>query len=968
MQPFYPRTMVLDPDVPLLLSSDPDYSSSSETFCDGPGGLAISHRELSDNEGQPPIVPIIPSLNKKPVKDAPRSDGDHFKCNTFAELQERMDCIYGRTEGKAIRAATTRAQTGTLNSTEPPSPHKSARKSSDGFLERTTVCMNKPDQEHLRFSLAVSFMDASSSTNEKKLSATLCQSCGMKPIAAYPQDSEVVLQEKHHLKEGVPKLLASPSSPRPSRAAAQPEQVVSWTPPPGMSHQVLRQGQQVSSLPTERVPGVVEVSSLQPTALGNCSDRSFLRTTVTFQQSIDLNGEDELVFTVVEELPCGHIKDNSHPSNLISFNTDCSLQASSSSSQPVSIIGCINDEYDVYTAKQGTVGSAADEATDCQEIMFSQYGHMQSVVSPAKSEGNPLTNRDNNIVTENPSLLTSQRLFLKQYSVMSSLDNSSCYSESDRSHTSSNHPADTKCPPSQSHSLNTSGLAHIPPPAARPIEPQKTKPTLSATVGCRQDSDPREVEYLSASKPPRDGMSVSSKRHSVSQPPKASSLSQRVIDSCERTSSWRQYTLIKLPRLTQGAETLGTVSSQQSSRSKWGPVGTLVKGTLKFSSIGKKSNGEKSIMSSKSGNFCPSLAQLVTQSIQGPTTTNQSKSAFKTSHNTERSTISEEEFNIRIQADSFTHRVSSVKTECSSAKTSSSLKSRRVKAEPYRNYRSRFSLKRCDSQMLSGTRPELLRENHGATLKVNIRSAPRHKAPSFTAASASQYSPGATTVKVLGRVKGHSSRVPPSDGSNVRTLSTCSTKSQSSSPKPVDVTRQNPGLVSAGQSLLGTGAKMGRGRAANSKVSELAAVSQREQQSRVPGVTGNDATESRKCSVSRSPINTLLPSPYSKITAPRRPQRHSSDNSSILSGEKLPTMGHTALFHHSGGSSGYESIIRDGETTGSTSSAHDSMSETGESSSLKSKVSKSPNKRGNGGWAAKNRKTQINSSKLIFQV
>ncbi|CAL8244462.1 unnamed protein product [Lota lota] len=75
-----------------------------------------------------------------------------------------------------------------------------------------------------------------------------------------------------------------------------------------------------------------------------------------------------------------------------------------------------------------------------------------------------------------------------------------------------------------------------------------------------------------------------------------------------------------------------------------------------------------------------------------------------------------------------------------------------------------------------------------------------------------------------------------------------------------------------------------------------------------------------------------LPSPYSKITAPRKPQRcssgHASDNSSVLSGELPPAMGKTALFYHSGGSSGYESMLRDSsENTGSNSSAQDSVSE-----------------------------------------
>ncbi|KAG7279943.1 hypothetical protein CRUP_009918 [Coryphaenoides rupestris] len=92
-----------------------------------------------------------------------------------------------------------------------------------------------------------------------------------------------------------------------------------------------------------------------------------------------------------------------------------------------------------------------------------------------------------------------------------------------------------------------------------------------------------------------------------------------------------------------------------------------------------------------------------------------------------------------------------------------------------------------------------------------------------------------------------------------------------------------------------------------------------------------------------------LPSPYSKITAPRKPHRcssgHASDNSSVLSGELPPAMGKTALFYHSGGSSGYESMLRDSsENTGSNSSAQDSLSEhssaTTTSSRRSSKTSK----------------------------
>lgn len=138
-------------------------------------------------------------------------------------------------------------------------------------------------------------------------------------------------------------------------------------------------------------------------------------------------------------------------------------------------------------------------------------------------------------------------------------------------------------------------------------------------------------------------------------------------------------------------------------------------------------------------------------------------------------------------------------------------------------------------------------------------------------------------------------------------------------------------------------------RAANSRVSELAVGSSKKHLRGSDPADGNSDTRSTSSEI---PPTAPLPSPYSKITAPRRPQRyssgHGSDNSSVLSGELPPAMGRTALFYHSGGSSGYESMIRDSETTGSASSAHDSMSESGVSTSSRTKASKSPKKRANG--------------------
>ncbi|XP_017274240.1 kinesin-like protein KIF26B isoform X2 [Kryptolebias marmoratus] len=110
------------------------------------------------------------------------------------------------------------------------------------------------------------------------------------------------------------------------------------------------------------------------------------------------------------------------------------------------------------------------------------------------------------------------------------------------------------------------------------------------------------------------------------------------------------------------------------------------------------------------------------------------------------------------------------------------------------------------------------------------------------------------------------------------------------------------------------------------------------------GGAGGDSGGEEKAAVVQT-----LPSPYSKITAPRKPHRcssgHASDNSSVLSGELPPAMGKTALFYHSGGSSGYESMLRDSsENTGSTSSAQDSLSEHSSATTSSRRSSKSSKK------------------------
>uniref|UniRef100_A0A3Q2U386 Kinesin family member 26A n=1 Tax=Fundulus heteroclitus TaxID=8078 RepID=A0A3Q2U386_FUNHE len=955
IQPFYPRIVALDPDIPPLRSSDPDYSSSSEQSCDtviyvGPGGTAISDRELSDNEGPPSFVPIIPSLNKKRTKDSPRSDGDHFKCNTFAELQERLDCIDG-SEAPDVLSTESKAAQPVKNQAGPESDKNS-------FLNLTG-----PDLRDCMLPSPGTPLDSSKrmSADGEKLTGPLIQPCVVGSSNPYSSDPEPVVREK--VRGSVTKSSLPQPLPQIPMTASESGEALCRTPPVGMSYQAPRQSP--------------PLDGFRAALLGRCLDRDFLRTTITLQQPVELNGEDELVFTVIEDLPLGLVPDNGRPSNLLSFNPECSLQALAAGSHPVSIISSINDEYDAYTTQHGATGP------DCHASVGSKPADGEDSTSASK-----LLLRDESTA----SILTSPSVFHRQpflqHGLKSSLNDSGvCFSELDSDPATPNKPSFTrvssfpdsaKATPKGSSKvraniLSTPASAQSPYHTQHSSLPRKTRATSSAPEGSgRQEGiredfllqgsnfvDPTEVDFLSASKQTRSGSaSISPKRsggnsNSVPRPPKAqgSSMAQRVVDGCEKSTGRRGDTLIKLPRLTRGATTLGTVSNPQTSEIKWGQEAACVTGTLRFSSLGKKSNGQKSstISKSGSGNISPPTP-LVRQSSQEQKT--KSPSALKTSSDGgklafPKSSASEEEFTIR-------HRI-----DHGSARTSSSLKTRGAKADSDRYYGSLRSLERCDSSASTLLKPDVFRDSNGAgtasSCKSN-RAVPRLGLPPLNVPSSSQTSAAFLStasklgqVRVLGNV-----RAAGSGGTKVRTLSTGSSKSPSSSPNAAG---QNTSLPPTGRSPArpGNGAKTGRGtimgtkqvisRAANSRVSELAAG--RKQLSRAAGESDN--TDS-----GTSSLNTPLPSPYSKITAPRRPQRyssgHGSDNSSVLSGELPPAMGRTALFYHSGGSSGYESMIRDSETTGSTSSAHDSMSESGGSLSNRGRVSKSPKKRGNGGF------------------
>uniref|UniRef100_A0A671NGE4 Kinesin-like protein KIF26A n=1 Tax=Sinocyclocheilus anshuiensis TaxID=1608454 RepID=A0A671NGE4_9TELE len=692
-RPFYPRTVALDPDHPAMLSSDPDYSSSSEHSCDtviyvGPGGTPISDRELSDNEGPPAFVPIIPSLNKKRVKEGPKSDGDHLKCNTFAELQERLECIDGSESTSIFTSEGKGQQTASKSEVE---------KASEGasVSNRTAKCsLQKP--AHMQHGAA------------SEINTTL------------RQDSEPVVREKVFIRGPIQKPNASSSLQNISKTSVLNTEcgLATRTPPVGMSQQAL---------------SPMEMSHLRATLRNRCLERDVLRTTVTLQQPVELNGEDELVFTVVEELPAGLVPDNGRPSSIININTDCSLQALTSHSRPVSIISSINDEFDAYT---------------CQ-MNRSQLN--QGATSKTQEEF-------------------------------------------------------------------TAGHA-----------------TAHSSVG-----------------------------------------------------SWSCKTNICTPR-----------SDETSKGVHKRPVSS-------------------SMMDLPGGLHTESFSQQRTNSPLGD-----SGICF-----------SEQDYDSA--------------------------------GDSGRHFGSLMSLERCDSLTSVGSKPITSRENSNVSISSTGKSAkmvPKPGTPCSISTPTVTSPPSTSGICKLGQIK--ASITPRSivgNGNKGKTLSSTGSKSLSSSTKFLAVSAaRNTSLPPAGKpptrSVTSSNTKQGRGtimgtkqaiRAANSRVSELAVGSSKKH---LRGSDQADDNNDARTS-SETPLAAPLPSPYSKITAPRRPQRyssgHGSDNSSVLSGELPPAMGRTALFYHSGGSSGYESMIRDSETTGSASSAHDSMSESGVSTSSRTKASKSPKKRSNG--------------------
>ncbi|XP_061700249.1 kinesin-like protein KIF26A isoform X2 [Syngnathoides biaculeatus] len=1051
LRPFHPRTVALDPDLPSLLS-DPEYSSSSEHSCDtviyvGPGGAAISDRELSDNEGPPAFVPIIPSLNKKRTAKEDHFDRDHFfKCNTFAELQERLECIDGSEEPTAFVGESMRNQA---------SPKMDKSKESGSSVSPKIVANMICNQDGIspkQSPKSVAFQQFCSPTTKSKVDISerqdipperkgsecvpnICRTSadGERNLLSensadadkLPTPPEAVVREKIHFNK---KASRKENSEKVERSNTR-------MPPVGMSHQALK-GRDHCTSPILRAP--MEMCQMSSTLQERCFDRDILRATVTLQQPVELNGEDELVFTVVEELSIGSIVDKGRPSSIISFNSDCSLQALASGSRPVSIISSINDEFDAYTSSVGGAELNGASVTPLQEGAI-ECGHSRgSSVSSWLSEVSVCTMDSEGAQSSDVFLPPDKSMEPEAMFHFDSLDMFHCvsstrdaknsfndsgfsFSEQDSDSAASSKLSLTKCPPSpdstkaslrlpskstNAHLLNAT-LSQSPSMVHSSL-PRKVKPTSSIpnsdsrdplSQEAKQENNSHHTDNLPQPQPivstsrfvrtPPNGISsskVSNTCNSAPRPSKAhgSTSSQRVVDGCEKSFSKKSDPPSRMPQLRRGATTLGTVPVIHSSMDHKGVQDVAAATSLKFSSLGKnnKANSQKSSNLPRVGCISPPPPPVRKSSLDQKTKILLPQSALKSAYGEggkgsgTRAVVSEDELEIRHRGDSISLKTSSSRADHSNVKLTSSLKARGTRGEAGHHYGSQMSLERCDIVSISSPRPGLSRENSGTSLgshgsKIG-KSIPRFGIPNSSSSpiATCPSSPGGGTISKTGHVKasGNPRALGALSSSKARSLSVNSSKGLSSSTKSLAtaVTRNTnanlppSGRTSATRTIAAVSSKPGRGtimgakqavRAANSRVSELATSGISSKHVRVSGDSDSGNDSGVNLGDDKPPI-AMLPSPYSKITAPRRPQRyssgHGSDNSSVLSGELPPAMGRTALFYHSGGSSGYESMIRDSEATGSASSAHDSMSESGISTSGRTRISKYPKKRATG--------------------
>uniref|UniRef100_G3TWX4 Kinesin family member 26B n=1 Tax=Loxodonta africana TaxID=9785 RepID=G3TWX4_LOXAF len=939
LRPFHTRNAV-DPDFPIShLSSDPDYSSSSEQSCDtviyiGPNGTALSDKELTDNEGPPDFVPIVPALQKTRSDSRPtEAERDCLKCNTFAELQERLDCIDGSEEPSKSIPGSSSSQHCSSQLVHSPSLQSSRESlNSCGFVEGKPRPMGSPRLGIASLSKTAEYKPPSSPSQRCKVYTQKGVLPSPAPLPSLSKDSGMVSSE----------------------SLLQPEV---RTPPVGMSPQILKKSMSAGS---ERFPEA-SFDDDHPAASSPESKKEILSTTtVTVQQPLELNGEDELVFTLVEELTISGVLDSGRPTSIISFNSDCSVQALASGSRPVSIISSISEDLECYSnmasvsevsitqflplpklaldekardsgSRRSSISSwlsemstGSDGEQSCHSFIAQTcFGHGEAMAEPPASEFVSSIQNAAMVCREKPKKW-GKRLLTKPLP----------------SKPVRYRPWAKPWSQSPETEMSTASVTAAP-KAAQPQENQDTSAKKEMKF-----EDPwlkREEEVKKETAYPNEGIRLSSSSGEVSASPMGDNC-RRIVDGCEMAVKANRQEELDSLFYHCAAETNGigiTLGAQPSKatleRKVASPKHCVLarpKGTPPLPPVRKSSLDQKNRASPQHSACSSSTSSPLNQ----PAT-------FLASFPDESSS--------KMKDASSSSKLFSAKLEQLASRTNS------LGRTTVSHYEC-LSLERAESLSSMSSR---IHAGKDSTMPRTGRSPGRSAGASPTNLGTTQ-SAGASPKASQSKISAVSKLLLASP--KARSLSTSTTKTLSFSTKSLPQSvGQSSNLPPSGKHMSWSTQSLSRNRgsgsglasklplrAVNGRISELlqGSAGPRALQPR-PGPEaeerGGHGEEKAVASVH------VLPSPYSKITPPRKPHRcssgHGSDNSSVLSGELPPAMGKTALFYHSGGSSGYESMMRDSEATGSASSTQDSMSENSSSLSGRCRSLKTPKKRSNSG-------------------
>ncbi|KAM4862139.1 kinesin-like protein KIF26B [Thomomys bottae] len=1097
LRPFHARASA-DPDFPLaVLSADPDYSSSSEQSCDtviyiGPNGAALSDKELTDNEGPPDFVPIVPALQKGRGDSRPEAvetaaskpERDCLKCNTFAELQERLDCIDGseapgtfpfqelpapRGAGPAGRAAPPSRALG------PPRPPESDQEDS-GSDGGQPLGRDGPESRACRAQRALSLapgpghsgspgpasprsvpggsqhcpsqMAHSPSLQSSRESLSSCGGGGEgkpRPLGSprlgvaslsktpeYRPPSSPSQRCKVYTQKGVLPALAPPGSEGPQHPDVR-------TPPVGMSPRVLKRSVSAGRAGSPEPPG----RDGPPGGPACDAPKEILSTaTVTVQQPLELNGEDELVFTLVEELTGRGALDGGRPASIVSFHSDCSTTALASGSRPVSIIGSVSEDLEGSLGmaplceagitqflplpklgleeKAPEVGSrrssisswlsemstGGDGEQPCHGLLtHSCFGHGEALAEPPASElvgsvrgVGAACGEKHRPGPECPLLVSpvGEEPFVSRapargcprsalgQAVLTVPDTAGLGCEG-------GFPMNTDVTITPLATVSPWGLQEpsvgiAAPRAAQVPESKETgakkemtfedpwlkrEEEVKAERGdsprgegpqCEGAPDPARPQPRPEQGPDEEASPGAGAEVSASPPTEAS---RRIVDGCEMAPPGtgaqsplhcnRNLKSSSLPRAFQKASrqegldgllypwvadpnSFGPALGPQPSKAplerkvaspKHGvlarPKGTPPLPPVRKSSLDQKNRASPQHGASSSSSPLNQPAAFLAGFLD--------EAGGKTKDASSSHSSSSKLFSAKLeQLASRTNslgRATVSHYECLSLERAESLSSMSARLHAGKDSTmpragrgpgrgAGPSSPGCGSPTPAGASPKAGQSKISAVSKLLLAS-PKARGLSTSTTKTLSFS-----TKSLPQSVGHSAH-PPANGKPM----SWSTQSLSRS--------RGSGLV----------AKLPL-RAVNGRISELLQGSAGARGTRAGpeedrGPPGGD----------RPATGHLLPSPYSKVTPPRRPQRcssgHGSDNSSVLSGELPPAMGKTALFYHSGGSSGYESVVRDSEATGSASSAQDSTSENSSSLGGRCRSLRAPKKRANSG-------------------